>query len=89
MHGIDYNVAVAVFLSHIFFAVGFLALVGRKAYADFAIEVPSNMILHKFRRPSFYMGGIIIVFGTIMTLNGIVKNFGGLIAVRLFLGVFE
>ncbi|KAL9945946.1 hypothetical protein ACHAO5_004366 [Verticillium nonalfalfae] len=52
-------------------------------------EVPSNMILHMFKRPSLYMGGIVTVWGVIMTLTGVVQNFGGLIAIRFFLGLFE
>lgn len=52
-------------------------------------EVPSNMILHRFKRPSLYMGTIVSIWGTIMTLSGLVQNFGGLLAVRVFLGLFE
>jgi hypothetical protein len=52
-------------------------------------EVPSNMVLHLFKRPSLYMGTIVTIWGIIMTLTGIVQNFGGLIAVRIFLGLFE
>ncbi|KAK8044079.1 hypothetical protein PG993_004103 [Apiospora rasikravindrae] len=52
-------------------------------------EVPSNMILNKFTRPSIYMGSIVLSWGIIMTMTGIVKNFGGLCAVRVMLGLFE
>ncbi|KAK8124147.1 hypothetical protein PG999_004065 [Apiospora kogelbergensis] len=52
-------------------------------------EVPSNMILNKFTRPSIYIGMIVLSWGIIMTLTGIVKNFGGLCAVRVMLGLFE
>ncbi|KEY74775.1 hypothetical protein S7711_06673 [Stachybotrys chartarum IBT 7711] len=52
-------------------------------------EVPSNMILHKFKRPSWYIGGIVFAWGTIMTLTGIVQNYGGLLAIRFLLGIFE
>ncbi|KAH7039565.1 major facilitator superfamily transporter [Microdochium trichocladiopsis] len=52
-------------------------------------EVPSNMILHIFKRPSMYIGGIVFAWGVIMTLTGIVHNYAGLIAIRLFLGLFE
>ncbi|KAM0273187.1 hypothetical protein ACHAQH_008422 [Verticillium albo-atrum] len=51
-------------------------------------EVPSNMILHMFKRPSLYMGAIVTIWGVIMTLTGVVQNFGGLIAIRFFLGLF-
>jgi hypothetical protein len=52
-------------------------------------EVPSNMLLNKFKRPSTYMGMIVLSWGVIMTLTGIVKNFGGLCATRFLLGLFE
>ncbi|KAF4470295.1 hypothetical protein FALBO_2811 [Fusarium albosuccineum] len=52
-------------------------------------EVPSNMILHRFKRPSWYMGGIVFAWGTIMTLTGIVQNYAGLLAIRFLLGIFE
>lgn len=52
-------------------------------------EVPSNMILEKFKRPSIYIGILVLGWGVIMTLTGIVKDFGGLCAVRVFLGLFE
>ncbi|KAI8259797.1 Major facilitator superfamily transporter [Colletotrichum sp. SAR11_239] len=52
-------------------------------------EVPSNMVLHMFKRPSLYIGGIVTCWGIVMTCNGVVHNFGGLVAVRIFLGLFE
>ncbi|KAF2969097.1 hypothetical protein GQX73_g4491 [Xylaria multiplex] len=52
-------------------------------------EVPSNMILNKFTKPSTFIGILVLGWGIIMTLTGIVKDFGGLIAVRLLLGLFE
>ncbi|KAL2106942.1 hypothetical protein VUR80DRAFT_5922 [Thermomyces stellatus] len=52
-------------------------------------EVPSNYILTKFKKPSTYIGGIIVAWGTVMTLMGIVQNFGGLVAARFMLGVTE
>lgn len=53
------------------------------------LEVPSNILLKRFARPSIYMGILITSWGIIMTLHGVVQNFGGLLAVRIFLGVFE
>ncbi|KAG4252881.1 hypothetical protein FPRO03_08330 [Fusarium proliferatum] len=52
-------------------------------------EVPSNMILHKFKRPSWYMGGIVFCWGVIMTLTALVQNYAGLLAIRFLLGIFE
>ncbi|KAK4032961.1 putative transporter-like protein 24 [Parachaetomium inaequale] len=53
------------------------------------LEIPSNVLLKKFSRPSVYIGVLVTAWGVIMTLHGVVKNFGGLLAVRLLLGVFE
>lgn len=46
-------------------------------------------MLHKFKRPSIYMGALVAVWGTIMTLTGIVESYGGLLATRFLLGIFE
>jgi hypothetical protein len=47
------------------------------------------MILHKVKRPSYYIGGLVVVWGTIMTLSGLTQSYGGLIAIRFLLGIFE
>ena len=47
------------------------------------------MLLKNFARPSIYLGILIVSWGIIMTLTGVVKNFGGLLAVHILLGVFE
>lgn len=52
-------------------------------------EVPSNILMAKFNRPSWYMGILVLCWGSIMTLMGVVHNFGGLCATRFFLGLFE
>jgi MFS family permease len=53
------------------------------------LEVPSNVILKKFNRPSFYMAILVVSWGLIMTFTGFVKNFAGLLICRLLLGVAE
>ncbi|KAL6231499.1 hypothetical protein BDW75DRAFT_247851 [Aspergillus navahoensis] len=53
------------------------------------LEVPSNMLLKNFSRPSVYLGILITCWGIIMTLTGLVQNFAGLLVVRVLLGVFE
>lgn len=55
-------------------------------YAVF--EVPSNIIL-KRTRPKLYIPAIMLLWGVVMTLMGIVQNYGGLVATRVLLGVFE
>lgn len=53
------------------------------------LEVPSNILLKKFKRPSYYLGILIVCWGIVMTLMGVVKNFAGLLVTRILLGVFE
>ncbi|QRW22802.1 major facilitator superfamily transporter [Rhizoctonia solani] len=53
-------------------------------------EVPSNLVIKKLR-PSRYGKFAFITFawGIVATLTGIVQSYGGLIACRLILGLFE
>ncbi|KAL4915882.1 major facilitator superfamily domain-containing protein [Aspergillus aurantiobrunneus] len=53
------------------------------------LEVPSNILLKKFTRPSTYLGILVLSWGIIMTCTGLVNNFGSLMAVRVLLGIFE
>lgn len=55
-------------------------------YAFF--EVPSNLMLKKLR-PSRWLPLIMVSWGLVMTLMGIVKNYHGLLVARLFLGLTE
>ncbi|KIJ56776.1 hypothetical protein M422DRAFT_22923 [Sphaerobolus stellatus SS14] len=51
-------------------------------------ELPSNWIMKRLR-PSRWLPGIVAAWGIVTTLSGLVQNLGGLIAIRLFLGVCE
>jgi MFS family permease len=53
-----------------------------------AFEVPSNLML-KHMRPSIWLPIIMVSWGVVMTLMGLVRNFQGLLAARIFLGVTE
>ena len=53
------------------------------------LEVPSNIILKKFKRPSTYLGILVVAWGIVMTFTGLVKNFAGLMVVRIMLGIAE
>lgn len=53
------------------------------------LEVPSNILLKKFQRPSTYLGILVLSWGIVMTCTGLVKNFAGLMVVRVLLGIFE
>ncbi|KAK2808949.1 hypothetical protein FQN50_004222 [Emmonsiellopsis sp. PD_5] len=55
-------------------------------YAFF--ELPSNLILTKLR-PSIWLPLIMLAWGLVMTLMGIVQNYNGLLIARIFLGLAE
>ncbi|KAA1475242.1 MFS general substrate transporter, partial [Dentipellis sp. KUC8613] len=63
-----------------------LHLVGNQY--NIALVRRSTLVLKKFR-PSRWLPGITIVWGTIMTLMGLVKNYPQLVGVRVCLGVAE
>jgi MFS family permease len=52
-------------------------------------EIPSNIILNRFKRPSTFMGIIVVIWGSIMATTGVVQNFAGLVVTRFLLGFFE
>lgn len=52
-------------------------------------QVPSNMLLNKMGRPSIYLSVVMTIWGAISTATGAVQSFGGLVAVRVLLGVVE
>ncbi|KAG7087157.1 hypothetical protein E1B28_013137 [Marasmius oreades] len=51
-------------------------------------ECPANLVLKKFR-PRIWLPGITVLWGIIMTLMGLVKNYPQLVGVRILLGVAE
>ncbi|CCL99000.1 uncharacterized protein FIBRA_01008 [Fibroporia radiculosa] len=51
-------------------------------------ELPSNIVLRKLR-PSRWLAFIVLVWGIMMTLHGVVHNFAGLAVVRSLLGIAE
>ncbi|TDL18250.1 MFS general substrate transporter [Rickenella mellea] len=51
-------------------------------------ECPANLVLKKLR-PSRWLPGITIVWGTVMTMMGLVKTYPQLVGVRVCLGVAE
>lgn len=53
-----------------------------------AAEIPSNMMM-KRTRPSIWLTFIMFFWSASMIAQGFVKNYSGLMATRVFLGVFE
>ncbi|RTE69223.1 hypothetical protein BHE90_016399 [Fusarium euwallaceae] len=53
-----------------------------------ASEIPSNLAMKRFR-PSIWIPSIMLAWGIVMTLMGIVHNYPGLLATRMALGLAE
>lgn len=53
-----------------------------------AFEVPGNIML-KLMRPSDWISIMMVSWGIVMTLQGIVKSYHQLVITRIFLGVCE
>ncbi|KAH8889037.1 MFS general substrate transporter [Thozetella sp. PMI_491] len=51
-------------------------------------EIPSNIVLKKVR-PSIWLSILIISWGIVMTCMGVVQNYNGMVACRIFLGLCE
>jgi MFS family permease len=52
------------------------------------LEVPSNIIIKRVP-PSLWLSGLMFFWGITTMCQGFVKSYGGLLACRVFLGVFE
>ena len=50
------------------------------------MQVPSNIIINRISRPSWYISAAMLVWGLISTLSGNVHNFAGMVSVRFFIG---
>ena len=53
------------------------------------MQVPSNLFLNKIGKPSLYLPSCMIVWGVISAATAEAQSFGGLIAIRFFLGFVE
>lgn len=53
------------------------------------MQVPSNMMVNRITRPSLYIAAVMLLWGLISTLTGVVHNFAGMVSTRFFLGFVE
>jgi len=53
------------------------------------MQVPSNLFLNKIGRPAIYLPCCMVVWGIISTATAGCQSYGGLVAVRFFLGFVE
>lgn len=58
-------------------------------FISYALAEPVTNVLLKRLTPRIFFTGIILSWGLIMTLMGLVKNYHGLLACRFFLGLAE
>ncbi|KAF9441561.1 MFS general substrate transporter [Macrolepiota fuliginosa MF-IS2] len=59
-------------------------------YASYCpAQIPSNMALNIVSRPSWYIGVCVVAWGLTSFLTGITKNFAGILACRVFIGLPE
>ena len=73
-----------------FFSWGKETSLGVTANSSYILmQVPSNLFLDKIGKPSIYLPACMVVWGAISACTGAVKDFGGLIACRFFLGFVE
>jgi sugar phosphate permease len=52
------------------------------------LEVPSNLLMKRIK-PSMWLSGLMFGWGIITMCQGFVSSYGGLLACRVLLGVFE
>ncbi|KAH8106174.1 MFS transporter-like protein [Cristinia sonorae] len=51
-------------------------------------EIPSNAWMKRFK-PHVWLSGCMFMFGLVTCLQGFTQNYGGILATRFFLGLFE
>ncbi|EGO26550.1 hypothetical protein SERLADRAFT_447730 [Serpula lacrymans var. lacrymans S7.9] len=59
-------------------------------YASYCpAQIPSNIILNRVTRPTLYIGTCVVLWGLTSAMTGITKNFAGIMACRVFIGLPE
>lgn len=54
------------------------------------VEIPSNMIMSMPRvRPNIFLGCNMLTLGIVSTCQGLTHSYGGLLALRFLMGIFE
>ncbi|KAJ3484028.1 hypothetical protein NLI96_g5907 [Meripilus lineatus] len=52
-------------------------------------QIPSNLYLNRTPRPSLYIPACVVTWGLVSCLTGLVNDYAGLLAARIFLGIPE
>ena len=53
------------------------------------MQIPSNLFLNKIGKPALYLPTVMIIWGVISAATAGARSYGGLIAIRFFLGFVE
>ena len=53
------------------------------------MQIPSNLFLNKIGKPALYLPTVMIIWGVISAATAGAQSYGGLIAIRFFLGFVE
>ncbi|WWD19496.1 hypothetical protein CI109_103957 [Kwoniella shandongensis] len=53
------------------------------------MQIPSNMLMNRISRPSWFIGAAMLIWGMISTCSGVTTSFGGMVATRFMLGFVE
>lgn len=53
------------------------------------MQIPSNLFLNKLGKPAIYLPSAMMLWGIISTATAGAQSYGGLVAVRFFLGFVE
>lgn len=90
MAGHDYNLSLTIFFVCYQTQPCFLPLLTLTCHQiSYALAEPITNVMLKRLTPRIFFTGIIVAWGIIMTLMGLVTNFPGLLAARWFLGLAE
>ncbi|KAL6310523.1 MFS general substrate transporter [Sparassis latifolia] len=52
-------------------------------------QIPSNMILNRISRPSYFIPACVIIWGLVSILTGVTKNYAGILMCRIVIGFPE
>ncbi|KAI0629055.1 MFS general substrate transporter [Trametes polyzona] len=52
-------------------------------------QIPSNMILNRISRPSYYIPLCVMLWGLTSAMTGVTRNYAGILAARIFVGLPE
>merc|ERR1712072_113825 len=58
-------------------------------FIPYALAEPFTNALLKHSRPSMFLSGVVLAFGIVLCLTGVIQNVSGLYATRFFLGLTE